>query len=239
MRGRSGAGPLHLPVAQVPDERTTGAGDTFAAALTVSLAAGAPLRTAARIACAASAVAVSRPGTSVCTLADLHARLAGHVATADPERLAGLVAAHRADGKRIVFTNGCFDVLHRGHVAYLEAAAKLGDVLVVAVNSDASVRRQKGPDRPINGVEDRLAVLRALTCVDHLAVFDGDTPTQLIGMIRPDVYVKGGDYTESMLPEAPLVRALGGEVRIVGYVEDRSTSAMVRRIRYGAGTAPA
>ncbi|WP_462188383.1 nucleotidyl transferase family protein, partial [Frankia sp. CcWB2] len=111
------------------------------------------------------------------------------------------------------------------------APSRLGDVLVVGVNSDSGVRRLKGPDRPINALADRLAVLTALAGVEHVVVFDDDTPTDLLRSLRPDVYVKGGDYTESMLPEAPLVRALGGEVRIVDYVADRSTSALVGRIR--------
>jgi rfaE bifunctional protein nucleotidyltransferase chain/domain len=136
-----------------------------------------------------------------------------------------------ADGARVVFTNGCFDVLHRGHVGYLEQGSRLGDVLVVAVNSDQSVRRLKGPDRPVNRVQDRAAVLAALSCVDFVVVFDQDSPTELIEAVRPDVYVKGGDYPAELVPEAPLVRRLGGEVRILGYVADRSTSAIIDRIR--------
>ncbi|MCM3926530.1 D-glycero-beta-D-manno-heptose 1-phosphate adenylyltransferase, partial [Frankia sp. AiPs1] len=155
-------------------------------------------------------------------------------AVLDAAALADAVAAHRCQGRRIVFTNGCFDVVHAGHIAYLHAARRLGDVLVVAVNSDVGVRRLKGPDRPINGLADRLAVLTALAVVDHVAVFDDDTPARLLRALRPDVYVKGGDYTESMLAEAPLVRALGGEVRFVDYVADRSTSDLLGRIRRGA-----
>ncbi|HEY0700882.1 MAG TPA: D-glycero-beta-D-manno-heptose 1-phosphate adenylyltransferase, partial [Micromonospora sp.] len=105
------------------------------------------------------------------------------------------------------------------------------DLLIVAVNSDDSVRRLKGPDRPVNPVEDRVAVLAALACVDHVVVFEEDSPTRLIETVRPDVYVKGGDYPPEMVPEAPLVRRLGGEVRTLGYVPDRSTSAIIDRIR--------
>jgi D-beta-D-heptose 7-phosphate kinase / D-beta-D-heptose 1-phosphate adenosyltransferase len=154
------------------------------------------------------------------------------MSTAD---LVTAVAAHRAAGRRIVFTNGCFDVLHRGHVQYLEQAGRLGDVLIVAVNSDDSVRRLKGPERPLNPVEDRAAVLAALSCVDHVVVFSDDTPVDLICLVRPDVYVKGGDYRPEALPEAPLVRALGGEVRILDHVPDRSTSRLISRIRSGGG----
>ncbi len=130
-----------------------------------------------------------------------------------------------------MFTNGCFDVLHRGHVEYLAEAAALGDVLVVGLNSDDSVRRLKGPRRPVNPAEDRAAVLAALAAVDHVAVFDDDTPLRLIEALRPDVYVKGGDYTVETLPEAPLMRRLGGEVRILRFLPGRSTSGIIERIR--------
>jgi rfaE bifunctional protein nucleotidyltransferase chain/domain len=136
----------------------------------------------------------------------------------------------------VVFTNGCFDVLHPGHVRYLTQARALGDLLVVAVNSDGSVRRLKGPDRPVNPVEDRTALLAALECVDHVVVFEEDSPAPLIEAVRPDVYVKGGDYPPEMVPEAPLVRRLGGQVRTLGYVPDRSTSAIIDRIRAQSGT---
>jgi D-beta-D-heptose 7-phosphate kinase / D-beta-D-heptose 1-phosphate adenosyltransferase len=147
------------------------------------------------------------------------------------------VRRHRQAGRRIVFTNGCFDVLHRGHVSYLNEAKRHGDVLVVALNGDASVRALKGPDRPVNGADDRAAVLAALSCVDCIAVFDEDSPRRLLEIVRPDVYVKGGDYTPEMLPETPLVRRLGGEVRILGYLADHSSSRIIERIRRSAPAA--
>jgi rfaE bifunctional protein nucleotidyltransferase chain/domain len=147
--------------------------------------------------------------------------------------LAELVTEHRAVGRRIVFTNGCFDVLHRGHVNYLNEAKRLGDVLVVAVNSDDGVRRLKGQDRPVNGVADRVAVLSGLSCVDHLVVFDEDTPAALLASLRPDIYAKGGDHRAELLVETGVVRSYGGEVRILGYLPDRSTSAVIDRIRNG------
>jgi len=153
------------------------------------------------------------------------------VTVVDHAELSALVEQHRQAGRRVVFTNGCFDVLHRGHVRYLDQARTLGDLLVVAVNSDDSVRRLKGPDRPVNPVEDRVAVLAALSCVDHVVVFEEDSPVALIEAVRPDVYVKGGDYPPEMVPEAPLVRRLGGQVHTLGYVPDRSTSAIIERIR--------
>ncbi|HEX6030035.1 MAG TPA: D-glycero-beta-D-manno-heptose 1-phosphate adenylyltransferase [Tepidiformaceae bacterium] len=134
-----------------------------------------------------------------------------------------------------MFTNGCFDILHSGHVAYLRAAREQGDLLIVALNTDESVRRLKGPERPINGLEDRARVLSALSCVDYVVPFSEDTPSDLIRALRPDVLVKGGDYTEETLPEAQLVRALGGEVAIMPFVDDRSTSGVIARIRESSG----
>src|SRR5690606_17498322 len=121
-----------------------------------------------------------------------------------PDDLDVLAADLRRAGKKLVFTNGCFDILHRGHVAYLSRAKALGDVLIVGLNSDASVRRLKGPRRPINRAADRAQVLAALSCVDHIVEFAEDTPARLIERVRPDIFVKGGDYTLDTLPEAPL-----------------------------------
>jgi D-beta-D-heptose 7-phosphate kinase/D-beta-D-heptose 1-phosphate adenosyltransferase len=147
------------------------------------------------------------------------------------EELPHYLAALRAEGKRIVFTNGCFDILHRGHVEYLSAARQLGDVLIVGLNSDASVRRLKGPERPINSQEDRAAVLDALRAVDAVTIFEEDTPAELIATVQPDVLVKGGDYTEATVVGADLVRSRGGRVVIVPLVEGRSTSAVIARLR--------
>jgi rfaE bifunctional protein nucleotidyltransferase chain/domain len=149
------------------------------------------------------------------------------------EDLKRIVATHRAAGRRIVFTNGCFDVLHRGHVTYLEQAKALGDVLIVGLNDDAGVSRLKGPGRPVNMVADRAAVLAGLSCVDHVVPFAEDTPANLIELVRPDVYAKGGDYTAETLPEGPVVRSFGGEVAILDHVADQSTTATISRIRGG------
>ena len=137
----------------------------------------------------------------------------------------------RKRGRRVVLTNGCFDILHRGHVTYLSRAKALGDVLVVGVNTDAGIRRLKGPDRPINRLDDRLPVLAALSCVDYLVPFDEDTPHELIRAVRPDVFVKGGDYTRQTLPEASVVEELGGVVQLLPFLMDRSTSGIIERIR--------
>jgi rfaE bifunctional protein nucleotidyltransferase chain/domain len=137
----------------------------------------------------------------------------------------------RATGERLVLTNGCFDLLHRGHVRYLNAAATLGDVLVVGVNSDASVRRLKGRGRALVPAEERTEVVAALACVDYVTIFDAPTAEGLVEALRPDVYVKGGDYADHPPPEAARVLALGGEFRLVELVPGSSTSALVERIR--------
>jgi D-beta-D-heptose 7-phosphate kinase/D-beta-D-heptose 1-phosphate adenosyltransferase len=218
---------------------TSGAGDTFLAAFALALAAGAEAPAAAEIASAAAAVVVGTEGTSVCSAAELRDSLiAEGIPIGGRARLVAELAEHRRHGRRIVFTNGCFDILHRGHVSYLRRAREQGDVLVVGVNSDASIRRLKGPTRPINTLEDRLAVLAALRCVDHLVPFDEDTPHELIRLVRPDVFVKGGDYTRDRLPEASLVEELGGVVRILPLVEDRSTTSLIDRIRGDLGSQP-
>ncbi|MBM7083645.1 D-glycero-beta-D-manno-heptose 1-phosphate adenylyltransferase [Micromonospora humidisoli] len=226
----------------VPASHAVGAGDAYLAAMTLALAAEASLPTAAQLAQLAATITVSDTGTCVCRREDLLDALGGapdgtaHPTLVGTGELDAIVADHRRAGRSVVFTNGCFDVLHPGHVRYLEQARALGDLLVVAVNSDSSVRRLKGADRPVNPVEDRIALLAALSCVDHVVVFEEDSPADLIEAVRPDVYVKGGDYPPEMVPEAPLVRRLGGQVRTLGYVPDRSTSAIIDRIRAQAAS---
>jgi D-beta-D-heptose 7-phosphate kinase/D-beta-D-heptose 1-phosphate adenosyltransferase len=216
----------------VADDHTAGAGDTFCAGLTLGLCVGLTPAGAAELGQAAADVAVRRPGTGVCGSEELAAHLSSHhEAPLHADALAAILTGHRAAGARIVFTNGCVDVVHRGHVTYLNQAKRLGDVLIVAVNSDASVTRLKGPDRPVNTASDRAAVLAALSCVDYVTVFEEDTPVDLLRRLRPDVYAKGGDYTPDMLVETAVVQEYGGEVAILDYVADQSTTAVLDRIR--------
>ena len=141
------------------------------------------------------------------------------------------VAHLQAAGRRVVFTNGCFDILHAGHVRYLNAARAVGDVLVLGLNSDASVRRLKGESRPINGEEDRAEVLAGLAAVDYVVIFDEPTAEPLVELLKPDVYVKGGDYTVERLPEARIVASYGGETVLIPEVPGRSSTNMIKKIR--------
>ena len=139
--------------------------------------------------------------------------------------------AARARGKKIVFTNGCFDLLHKGHTSYLQKAKELGDVLVIGLNSDASVRRAKGADRPLNHERDRAEVLSALSSVDHLVIFEKDTPLELIRALRPHVLVKGGDWKKKDVVGGTFVESCGGRVRLISYVKGFSTTGLLEKIR--------
>ena len=150
------------------------------------------------------------------------------------DQIAEISRSAKADGKTVVFTNGCFDILHIGHVRYLQDARALGDVLVVGLNSDESVKRLKGPERPVVNELDRAEILAALECVDYLSIFPEDTPIELLEAVRPSIHVKGGDYKVEDLAEAPTVLKHGGKVQIVSFTstatEGRSTSNIIGRI---------
>ena len=152
-----------------------------------------------------------------------------------PEEAGALAARLRAEGRRVVLANGCFDLLHVGHVRYLTAARALGDVLVVGINSDAAVARLKGPGRPLAPVAERAELLAALRAVDHVVVFDEDTADRLIDLVRPAVHAKGTDYTAATVPEAARVRAAGGRVAIVGDPKEHATRDLIATIlgRFG------
>jgi D-beta-D-heptose 7-phosphate kinase/D-beta-D-heptose 1-phosphate adenosyltransferase len=234
--------PPHRTAAKpAPPSQTAGAGDTFVSTLALALAAGADSTTAATLAAAATAVVVNQPGTTACSAVALQQAVQPmntHLPAVLPSailmtqtQLERQLDDYRTSNQRIVFTNGCFDILHRGHVTYLNQAKALGDVLIVGVNTDESVRRLKGSTRPVNPLADRMAVLAGLGCVDAIAPFNETTPCKLIQTIRPDVFVKGGDYTRETLPEAALVEELGGVVKILAYVGDRSTTNLIQHIQ--------
>jgi D-beta-D-heptose 7-phosphate kinase / D-beta-D-heptose 1-phosphate adenosyltransferase len=219
----------------------TGAGDTVIATLAVALASQMGKKEAMQVANSAAAIAVSRKGTTAVSRSDLEAHLFryGSRPIYQSDTIAQIADVKRR-GETIVMTNGCFDILHAGHIDYLQRAKDLGDRLVVAVNSDASVRRLKGPERPINSLQNRLAMLAALKCVDWVISFDGsvsssgnldDTPLDVIQQIGPDILVKGGDYTKSNIVGAQEVEQNGGRVEILPFVDGLSTTAIVNRLK--------
>jgi rfaE bifunctional protein nucleotidyltransferase chain/domain len=215
----SGPTPLVVapPRAAPPGADTCGAGDRFAATATAALAAGA-------LASEAVQEAVARASASVLAAPPEPNGFTGTT-------VADLVAAVRAAGGTVVATGGCFDLLHTGHLATLSAARALGDCLIVCLNSDRSVRARKGPDRPLTPQADRARLLAALDCVDAVAVFDEPTPEAVLSWLRPDIWVKGGDYSDADLPEADLVRRWGGQTVIVPYLPGRSTTATIAAAR--------
>ncbi|MDE0348248.1 MAG: bifunctional D-glycero-beta-D-manno-heptose-7-phosphate kinase/D-glycero-beta-D-manno-heptose 1-phosphate adenylyltransferase HldE [Gammaproteobacteria bacterium] len=225
----------HLPASDVEVYDRTGAGDTVAAALAVGLGLGWDAVSSARVANLAAGLVCARMGTSAVTAPEINQAIAAaerpDEGVLTREQLLAAVRLARGRGEKIVFTNGCFDVLHAGHVGYLEEARELGDRLVVAVNDDASAGRLKGPGRPVNALERRMRVLEGLSSVDWVTPFSEDTPEALLDAVRPDVLVKGGDYAESAVVGAELVRGWGGEVRVLGLLPDCSTTSIVERIK--------
>ncbi len=232
--GASGR-PLHLPAHAREVFDVTGAGDTVISVLAAALSAGSELPVATALANVAAGLVVAKVGTASVTVAELRRALHGLQADdhgpVSREQLPLLVEDARAQGERVVFTNGCFDLLHAGHVAYLQRARALGDRLIVAVNDDDSVQRLKGAGRPVNGLEQRMTVLAALAAVDWVVPFSEDTPEALITELLPDVLVKGGDYREEDIAGASQVRAAGGDVVILDFVDGLSTTGIVERIR--------
>jgi D-beta-D-heptose 7-phosphate kinase / D-beta-D-heptose 1-phosphate adenosyltransferase len=224
-----------VPATQRAVYDVTGAGDTAISVLTLSLAAQAPLLAAAQLANAAAGVSVGQIGAVAVDAASIRDAIAAHPDSKILGRddLAARAATWRMAGKRIVFTNGCFDLLHAGHLSLLSQSAKLGDVLVLAINSDASVRRLKGPERPLVPQEDRAAVLAALGFVDAVTIFDEDTPLEVLQVVRPHVLVKGGDYKLEQVVGRELIEATGGRVILVPLTPEKSTTALVEKIRRG------
>lgn len=214
----------------------SGAGDTGLAALGLALGAGETLETAVQFAILASGVVVGKSGTAVVTPAELiEAEMAGHAAPAQAkvtpvEELAREVETWRRQGLRVGFTNGCFDILHRGHVAYLDQARGWCDRLIVALNTDASVRRLKGEGRPVNDLDSRAVVIGALASVDRVTAFDDPTPLALIERLRPDVLIKGADYTREGVVGGDLVESWGGEVRLATFADGFSTTRTIEKM---------
>jgi D-beta-D-heptose 7-phosphate kinase / D-beta-D-heptose 1-phosphate adenosyltransferase len=231
---------VHVPGLPVRVRDVSGAGDTVAAALAVTLAAGADWETALRVANAAAAVAVSKKGAAVVTPAELRRRILPHAFLAAEEKIvadSGELDAQlqlwRKQDLRIGFTNGCFDILHPGHVKLLTAARGACDRLIVGLNSDASVKRLKGETRPVQNERARAEVLAALEAVDLVVLFEEDTPVDLITHIKPSVLVKGADYSLEQVVGREIVEAHGGEVRLVEILPGFSTTSLVDRARGG------
>lgn len=207
----------------------SGAGDTVLACVAQQLSSGADLKTAAQMSNLAASIAVSKKGTTVVTEAELQQTLKSlhwHHKLLTQNELLSQVRQARREGKKVVFTNGCFDVIHRGHIKYLQEARALGDLLILGLNSDESVQILKGPERPVNSQDDRAYVLGNLQSVDWICVFDEETPIDLIQAIRPDILVKGGDYTAEQVVGAEFAKS----VKIVDYVEGYSTSNTLKKL---------
>ena len=230
--------PVHVPAYPVRVRDVSGAGDTVVAVLSAMLAMGADFESAMRAANAAAAVVVGKRGTATLSVAELRSRILPASTLAPEEKiifdwalLEDHIAEWRRHGLRIGFTNGCFDLLHPGHVKLLAGARAACDRLIVGLNGDASVARLKGADRPVQPVQARAEVLAALEAVDLVVVFDEDTPEKLIARVKPMVLVKGADYTHDQVVGREIVEALGGEVVLVDLVPGHSTSSMVERTR--------
>jgi len=214
----------------------TGAGDTVISALAISLASGYDSIKSMHIANAAAGIAVSKVGTTMVSREELLRNLraskpAGKVIAEDDAQLLAAIEHFRLEGRKVVFTNGCFDILHAGHVRYLRAARGLGDVLVLGLNDDDSVSRLKGADRPYNQLQDRAEVLSALEFIDLVVPFADDTPESLVQKILPDVLVKGADYKDKGVAGAEFVKKNGGEVEFIDMLPGRSTTGIAERIR--------
>jgi rfaE bifunctional protein nucleotidyltransferase chain/domain len=225
----AGSEPLFVPAPEVANGDPCGAGDRFAATAALSLARGAVLSEAVADAVAEASAWVAAGGVE--WFRSRRTRRADTLP--DRGRVDEVVSQVRARGGTLVATGGCFDILHAGHVACLNAARRLGDALVVLVNSDESVRRLKGPGRPAVPATDRVRVLEALSSVDAVVVFDEDDPRTALDRFRPDVWAKGGDYGVEALPEAELVRSWGGRVVLLPYVTGRSTTSILARSTAG------
>ncbi|STD49194.1 Bifunctional protein hldE [Edwardsiella tarda] len=227
--------PLHMPTQAQEVYDVTGAGDTVIGMLATAIAAGTSLEEACFLANAAAGVVVGKLGTSTVSPIELENAIRGRADTGfgvmSQEALKAAVLKARQRGEKVVMTNGVFDILHAGHVSYLANARKLGDRLIVAVNSDASTSRLKGPERPVNPLAQRMLVLAALESVDWVIPFEEDTPQRIIAEILPDLLVKGGDYKPEEIAGGREVIAAGGEVRVLNFEDGCSTTNIINTIR--------
>jgi D-beta-D-heptose 7-phosphate kinase/D-beta-D-heptose 1-phosphate adenosyltransferase len=226
---------VHIPTVAREVFDVSGAGDTVLASLAVGIAAGLVMAEAARLANIAAGIAVAKLGTSTVSPDEIIRAVALTHSDSDSkiknrDVLTAIIAGERERGKRVVFTNGCFDLLHAGHVKYLQKARNLGDLLVLGLNSDASVRRLKGDKRPLIGEEERAHILAALDCIDYVVLFDEDTPLELITALKPHILAKGGDYTADGVVGKDVVEAYGGRVELVSFVDGKSTTNIIERV---------
>ncbi len=226
---------LHIPTVAREVYDVTGAGDTVISALATALAAGSDLSQACAIANTAAGVVVGKLGTSTVSRIELIEALAQHqgesgFGVVSEDQLLYAMQQAKLRGERVVMTNGCFDILHAGHVSYLKEARALGDRLIVAVNDDASVKRLKGEGRPVNSLERRMAVLAGLAAVDWVVPFSEDTPQRVISRLLPDLLVKGGDYRVEEIAGGEEVIAAGGSVKVLGFEDGISTTAIIQNI---------
>jgi D-beta-D-heptose 7-phosphate kinase/D-beta-D-heptose 1-phosphate adenosyltransferase len=226
---------LHLPARGREVFDVTGAGDTVIATLAAAMAAGLPVPEATALANLAAGIVVGKLGTAAVSAPELRraiiAEQGAQRGVVTEEQLLLAIEDARASGERLVFTNGCFDIIHAGHVGYLEEARKQGDRLIVAVNSDASIRQLKGNGRPINPLDRRMAVLAGLEAVDWVVPFSEDTPERLLRRVKPDVLVKGGDYREDQVVGGSIVKVYGGTVKVLSFFDNCSTTSIVNKIR--------
>jgi len=231
----AGRDEIQLPTLAREVFDVSGAGDTVLASIGLGLAGGLELPDAARLSNLAAGVVVGKVGTSTVTPEEILRSISVDVDRSDAKirtcrELQHLLLEEKSRGRSIVFTNGCFDLLHVGHVKYLQKARALGDLLVLGLNSDASIRRLKGEKRPLIGEEERAHILAALDCIDYLVIFDEDTPYELITQLRPDILVKGGDYLAEEVVGKEIVEGYGGRVELIRFVDGKSTTNIIEKI---------
>ena len=209
----------------------SGAGDTVIASLAASIACGFNLNDSVKISNIAAGVVVGKSGTATPRISELEHFFKADSIFSTKIQLKRLCKEAREDSLKVVFTNGCFDVLHAGHVSYLEAAKELGDKLIVGINNDSSVRKLKGKDRPINPLEERMTLIQALKCVDHVVSFSEETPLKLIEFLKPNILVKGADYSTEEIVGASSVIRDGGEVKTIPLIKGLSSSDKIKKIK--------